>query len=93
MRGIYTTYLKAYLPRIITTWRYAKALFLTYWQPTAVIGGTILAVLGMFYTIARLTLWLAPALGYAPAATLAGVLITRLALQWAKMSVSREEKQ
>ena len=93
MRGIYTTYLKHHLLRAITLAKYAKALFLIYWQPTAVIGGMVLAVIAAFTTIARATAWLAPELGNAPAATLAGVLITRLALQWVKMSVSREENQ
>ena len=97
MRGIYTTYLKHHLakhaPQAKAYLAYARALFLIYWQPVAVVGGAILCVLGVFYTVARLTVWLAPALGYAPAATLAGALITRLALRWAKMAIQREENQ
>ncbi len=62
-----------------------------YWQPITVVCGALLAAAGITVTVARLTVWLVPALGWAPAATLAGVLTTALALRWARLTI--EEKK
>lgn len=64
----------------------AKALFLRYWQPAAVQLGALLAIAGVSITTDRLTAWVAPQLGSAPAATLAGVLLCAAALRWARMT-------
>jgi hypothetical protein len=68
------------LQRLTThTTRSARTVRLN-WQPATVIAAVVVAVTGITVTVARLTCWLLPELGLAPAATVAGVLVTRLAL-------------
>jgi hypothetical protein len=57
------------------------------WQPLTAIIGTLTAVTGITVTAARLTMWLTPQLGWAPAATVAGVLVTTCAVAWTRVTV------
>ncbi len=51
----------------------------------AAVVGTVTAVTALVVTVARLTAWLTPDLGYAPAATVAGVAVTACAVAWDRL--------
>lgn len=70
--------------------RAALHLIARYWQPVAVVVGAVTAVAGTSVTVWRLSCWLTPELGGAPAATVAGVLSTAAALRWARLTVAEE---
>lgn len=66
--------------------RHLFTTLLTYWQPTAVIGGVITAITGAAGTAAvYLGLW--------PAATVGGALTALAALRWANYMTVREEPE
>jgi hypothetical protein len=90
MRGtIVTLYWTLFdlLGRVLHGVAVAVRLVVVNWQPITAIIGTLTAVTGITVTAARLTLWLTPQLGWAPAATVAGVLVTTCAVAWTRVTV------